>query len=158
MDFQTFQRHTSTKKEPLKVQRNKKKCDNAPYSCNIFPNDTNTDMMSPIVYKLFYFNQKILNLTQELWSDLLSIVGQVEILSRKKGCFSINNADECMALNEFYLKFNSDLVSYQNLYLDSESVEDDYNQLKNVFNALEIFLNKTLPMIEKDIKNITVMI
>jgi hypothetical protein len=49
-------------------------------------------------------------------------------------------------------------VSYQNLYLDSESVEDDFNQLKNVFNALEIFLNKTLPMIEKDIKNITVMI
>lgn len=158
MDFQRFQRNISTKKEPKKAQRNKKKCDNTSYSCNIFPNDTNTDMMSPIVYELFYFNQKVLNLTQELWSDLLSIVGQVEILSRKKGCFSINNADECMALNEFYLKFNSDLVSYQNLYLDSENVGDDYNQLKNVLNALEIFLNKTLPMIEKDIKNITVMI
>lgn len=158
MDFQTFQLHAKTQNKRRTPLTKIKKCRNVSYSCNVKPIGGKISKKTTLVNKLLRLDQKVLSLTKELWKSLLNIVDQAKILSRKNSCFSINDADECKALNTFYFQFNSNFIKLKGLYKDSENGDDDFKLLDNAVELLESFLSQTFPLIEKDIKNLQITI
>lgn len=129
-------------------------CEKTIFSCNNVAEVVNTSKMGELIWKTFVLNQKLLEITYELWSSLLSVINKEEIAKQKWACYEILDAKNCNSLNMNFDFFNNQLIGYQKMHTKSWEHEDYVDLQQKFMSSIEAFLALSLPPLELDIEHI----
>ncbi|EOB15224.1 hypothetical protein NBO_7g0042 [Nosema bombycis CQ1] len=158
MDFEEDQSDNFNENKQSYEIKVKDDCKAFSYSCNFFPEPVDTSNMTKDICDLFIFNVKILNLTEKLWRDILSILELQHVLTKKNLCYSIIDAADCSVLNKNYNTFSYSLLKIQRHNINSTIHRDYLDLLDDLLNCMDRFLTPTLPRLLRNVEHLIIKI
>ncbi|EOB11259.1 hypothetical protein NBO_1341g0004 [Nosema bombycis CQ1] len=83
------------------------KCVDRKFKCLSFPETNYVFSIPERIYEIYSLNQKIYELTTELWNNFLTVIHKEEFIFEKGVCYDILNPKNCNDLNIHYHNFIS---------------------------------------------------
>lgn len=158
MDFESNQQKILTDNQQPIEPDIRDLCKDLSYSCNHYAKKLNTMNMSKKVLDVYTLNVNILDVTNEFWQNLLSIIDRKNKFHMEDLCFSIMNIENCDEFNKFYQNFNVESIKYMKEYIGPENHDYYLGLVKKLFTSFDLFLQLTLPSLEKSINGILFVI